>query len=61
MKAFNRIDLGTLVKIQVEGVAKEGRVIGLSQDFNDKIELRVEILETREEYSRMQSEVTYID
>ncbi len=60
MKSFNRIKLGMLVEIEREGSIAQGRIVGASENFNGDVELNVEILDTREEYIRMQSEVTYI-
>lgn len=61
MKKLETIELGMLVKINREGSEVEGRIVGASENFNGEIELNVEVLETREEYIRMQSEVSYID
>ena len=57
MKSFNRIELGMLVNVK-EGVA---RIVGVSENFRGEIELMVQMLNNKVEYTRMQSEVTYVD
>ena len=57
MKSFNRIELGMLVNVR-EG---EARIVGVSENFRGEIELMVQMLNNGVEYTRMQSDVTYID
>ena len=57
MKSLKNIKLGMLVETD-KGVA---RVLGVSENFSLEIELQVQILEGREEFFVMQSEVIYID
>ncbi len=57
MKTFNRIELGMLVNVK-EG---EARIVGVSENFRGEIELMVQMLNNGVEYTRMQSQVTYID
>tara|TARA_R100000544_G_C2214271_1_gene53686 strand:- start:535 stop:780 length:246 start_codon:yes stop_codon:yes gene_type:complete len=57
MKSFNRIELGMLVNVK-EGVA---RIVGVSENFRGEVELMVQMLNNKVEYTRMQSEVTYVD
>ena len=57
MKSFNRIELGMLVNVR-EG---EARIVGVSENFRGEIELMVRMLNNGVEYTRMQSDVTYID
>ena len=57
MKSFNRIELGMLVNVR-EG---EARIVGVSENFRGEIELMVKMLNNGVEYTRMQSDVTYID
>ena len=57
MKTFGDIKLGMLVETN-KGI---GRILGISENFSCEIELEVQILEGREEFFIMQSEVTYLD
>ena len=57
MKSFNRIELGMLVNVK-EGVA---RIVGVSENFRGEIELVVQMLDNKVEYTRMQTEVNYVD
>ena len=57
MKSFSRIELGMLVNVK-EG---EARIVGVSENFRGEIELMVQMLNNGVEYTRMQSDVTYID
>ena len=57
MKSFSRIELGMLVNVK-EG---EARIVGVSENFRGEIELMVQMLNNGVEYTRVQSEVTYID
>tara|TARA_R100000541_G_scaffold55468_1_gene64372 strand:+ start:65 stop:238 length:174 start_codon:yes stop_codon:yes gene_type:complete len=57
MKTFSDIKLGMLVETH-KGI---GRIVGISENFSCEIELEVQILEGKEEFFIMQSEVTYID
>jgi len=57
MKSFNRIELGMLVNVR-EG---DARIVGVSENFRGEIELMVRMLNNGVEYTRMQSDVTYID
>tara|TARA_R110000744_G_scaffold67670_2_gene137937 strand:+ start:158 stop:349 length:192 start_codon:yes stop_codon:yes gene_type:complete len=55
--AFERIELGTIVKTS-NGLE---RVAGVSEDFNGKIELTTEHIDTRKESEFMLDEVEVID
>lgn len=55
MRAFNEIKLGTIVET-AKGTA---RVIGVSENTRNEIELDVRIIEGGEEFFVMQTEVTY--
>ncbi len=57
MKHFHDIRLGMLVNTH-KGV---GRIIGFSVNFSDEVELDVQIIEGKEEFFIMQSEITYVD
>lgn len=57
MKSFSRIELGMLVNVK-EG---EARIVGVSENSIGEIELMVQMLNNGVEYTRMQSDVTYID
>lgn len=57
MKSFSRIELGMLVNVK-EG---EARIVGVSENSRGEIELMVQMLNNGVEYTRMQSDVTYID
>ena len=57
MKSFYDIELGMLVNTN----KGEARIIGFSENFNGQVELDVQVIEGKEEFFIMQSEITYID
>jgi len=57
MRKFSNIKLGMLVETH-KGI---GRIVGISENSRNEIELHVRIIEGGEEFFIMQSEVTYID
>ena len=57
MRKFSYIKLGMLVETH-KGI---GRIVGISENSRNEIELHVRIIEGGEEFFIMQSEVTYID
>ena len=57
MKSFYDIELGMLVNTN----KGEARIIGVSENFRGEVELDVQVIEGKEEFFIMQSEITYID